>query len=33
MKRDGVGLDAQALRSLAGGEPLISEWLTMRMVF
>jgi acyl dehydratase len=29
MKRDSVGLDAQALRSLVGGEPLISEWLTV----
>jgi acyl dehydratase len=29
MKRDVVGLDAQALRSLVGGEPLVSEWLTV----
>lgn len=26
MKREAVALDAQALRSLAGGEPLVSEW-------
>jgi acyl dehydratase len=29
MKRDVVGLDAQALRSLVGGEPLVSEWLAI----
>jgi acyl dehydratase len=29
VKRDGVELDAPALRSLVGGEPLISEWLTV----
>jgi acyl dehydratase len=27
MKREAVALDAQALRSLAGGEALVSEWL------
>jgi acyl dehydratase len=27
MKRDAVLLDAQALRSLVGGAPLISDWL------
>jgi acyl dehydratase len=27
MKRDMEGLDAQALRSLVGGVPLVSEWL------
>jgi len=29
MKRDPVGLDVEALRSLAGGEPLVSEWLAI----
>jgi acyl dehydratase len=29
VKRDAVQLDAQALRSLAGGAPLVSEWLTI----
>ncbi|SDH76630.1 MaoC family dehydratase [Paraburkholderia phenazinium] len=29
MKREAVALDAQALRSLVGGEPLVSDWLSI----
>ncbi len=29
MKRDPSGLDAAALRALAGGEPLVSDWVTI----